>query len=136
MEKIPDSKIDILLNRWLMEIVGSKTDTISDYVGIKEIGHDENGNEKIKLNIYTDKYTYRITAIDREKDEGYLGCGSICRKSRAGEDWFRGNDLPDGKFTKKTWEKIKNSILLNELVKVERPKEYIVDWEFGAQVIT
>lgn len=83
-------------------------------------------------NIYTENNRYRITARDRSEDEGYLGCTVSDRKSRAGEDWTRGRDLADGKFTRETWEDIKNDIIRRELVPlatqvepVEKEKEAV-----------
>jgi hypothetical protein len=37
---------------------------------------------------------------------------------RAGEDWVRGNDLPDGPFSKETWDRIIYAIVRYELVKL------------------
>ena len=62
-------------------------------------------------------------AIDRTKDEGYLGCQVNCRKSRAGEDWVRGNDLPDGKFNKATWDSIVKAIIRYEIVELSKYKK-------------
>ena len=71
-----------------------------------------------KVCFYTEGHQYFITAIDRTKDDGYLGCQVNCRTARAGEDWIRGNDLPDGKFNKATWDKILMAIINYELVKL------------------
>ena len=73
-----------------------------------------------KVCFYTEEHQYFITAIDRTKDEGYLGCQVNCRKPRAGEDWTRGNDLPDGKFNKATWDKILMAVINYELVKLSK----------------
>lgn len=84
---------------------------------------------KFRFNIYTETHRYRITAYDRSKDEGYLGCTASTRKPRAGEDWTRGNDLPDGKFTRETWEHIKNAIIAYELAELAPKIEHVVDEE-------
>ena len=39
---------------------------------------------------------------------------------RAGEDWTRGNDLPDGKLTKETWSSILRGIICYELEDVSK----------------
>lgn len=77
----------------------------------------------MKVRIYTSEYRYSIIAIERSDDTSYLGCQVSLRKKRAGEDWYRGNDLPDGELSEKTWEQIKNAIIANELEKlsVTRP---------------
>lgn len=95
--------------------------------GGSEAGVGKHGESKFKCNIFTEEYRYRISAIDRSEDEGYLGCTSSTRKPRAGEDWTRGNDLPDGKFTRETWEHIKNGILKYELVELAPKIEGIAD---------
>lgn len=56
-------------------------------------------------------YRIRITA-------NYMGCIATCRIARAGEDWLRGNDLPDGPLTLETWAAIKNAVLSYELVEL------------------
>ena len=67
---------------------------------------------RIEIFTFTNRYT--IYAVERP-DGGYLGCGATSRKSRTGEDWLRGNDLPDGKLTKDTWNKILHGIICYEL---------------------
>ena len=72
-----------------------------------------NGDEVFGITIYTvtNAYAFRITSA-------YLGCTAGTRMPRAGEDWSRGNDLPDGKFTKETLTKILGAILFYESQKV------------------
>ncbi|GAI16808.1 unnamed protein product [marine sediment metagenome] len=95
-----------------------------------EGGEKAGGYEfRFRFNIYTETHRYRITAIDRSKDEGYLGCTASTREPRAGEDWTRGNDLPDGKFTRETWEHIKNAIIAYELAELAPKIERAVDEE-------
>jgi len=72
---------------------------------------------------FTDQFKYRIYAIDRPNEGGYLGCQVSSRKMRAGEDWSRGNDLFDGPFMIETWFKILNSIVNYELVKLSEFKQ-------------
>lgn len=79
---------------------------VTRYVKINKIADD-----RIHAYIYTNDHVYSISATTG----GYLGCGAATRKARAGEDWSRGNDLPDGPFNKRTWERIKNSIIGYEL---------------------
>ncbi len=95
---------------WLKEIV--YYGDIGDYV---EFVEDSNPPNITKVRVYTHDYKYVIVA-----KENYLGCVYVCRKPRAGEGWSRGRDLPDGKFNRKTWEKIKNSIIKHELVKIAK----------------
>ncbi len=116
------SKVD-QLKQWVQEICiwgGFKkfVEIIKDEGEGKEPGYEH----RFMFNIYTETHLFRITALDRSKDEGYLGCTVSNRKPRAGEDWTRGRDLPDGKFIKETWDEIKNAIIARELVELA-PKE-------------
>ena len=89
-----------------------------EYVhGLQVGGRFDDINKPEIIKIYTHDYTYTITARNID-DDSYLGCTASIRKPRAGEDWFRGRDLPDGKFNMETWGRIKDAILANELVKV------------------
>jgi hypothetical protein len=108
------SKIDEL-DDWIAELI---------YPGDKEkfiqiIRHIEDEEQEIKeIAFYTKSNKYRIFANDRKNKDGYLGCQVSARKSRAGEDWIRGNDLPDGKFNHDTWNLILKSIISYELIQL------------------
>jgi len=83
---------------------------------------------RVYLMLYTNDHSYRISARLPESkgkdDKGYLGCIGSSRKPRAGEDWTRGNDLPDGVFSYETWVRILKGIVGYELVKIQRPIKY------------
>jgi len=77
----------------------------------------------LRFNVYTDNNKYRISAqYDASKNLSYLGCIAESRKPRAGEENCRGNDLPDGKLNKETWNRILGAIVGYELVKVHKEK--------------
>jgi hypothetical protein len=106
-----------MLDQWIKELVypGKVTDFI------QEISGSGNGQEVHRsLCFYTENHQYFISAIERFKgnETSYLGCQVSSRKARAGEDWVRGNDLPDGEFNKKTWDRIIYAIVSYELVKL------------------
>ncbi len=106
-----------MIDSWLKEIISD----VKTYVQvIYDDGECKPGSYefKKKIKIYTNNHEYTIVAIDRSSDDGYLGCVVSNRKLRAGENWTRGNDLPDGPFIQKTWEKIKNAIIRFELIKI------------------
>lgn len=63
--------------------------------------------------IYTNTNEYVIASSGT-----YLGCTATSRKKRPGEDWHRGNDLPDGPCTEETWIEILKAIVSYELVDV------------------
>jgi len=104
-EKDPEVKKQFW--EWMKEII--PFGRISNYVKIVD---DD------RIRIYTNYHVFSIIV-----KKTYLGCQASTRKPRAGEDWTRGNDLPDGKFTRETWEKIKNAIIKYELVKLSPVKE-------------
>ena len=112
------------LAQWLRPLC--RYDKIEDFVII------DYKDKTLYLKLFTKDHSYRISARlpDCEKlgngkmisVDGYLGCQGQIRKPRAGEDWTRGNDLPDGPYTKETWDKIIYAIIAYELVKVVKPK--------------
>lgn len=87
----------------------------------------EDGKSVMRVQIYTCDHLYRITAVEHQDGRTYLGCTSSARKPRAGEDWTRGNDLPDGEFTEETWSSIKNGIIRNELVRLELKVDLVAE---------
>ena len=56
-----------------------------------------------------------INPLSIKEDSGYLGCGVTSRKNRVGEDWVRGSDLPDGGYSKETFDMIIRAIVRYEL---------------------
>lgn len=121
------------LLEWLKQI--SRFSRVQDFLYVSDYK-----DKTLRLEIFTKDHKYHLSArlpdgSVREivKDEkghitgesnapsgGYLGCIADTRKSRAGEDWNRGNDLADGNYSEKTWQRIKDDILAYELVKVVR----------------
>jgi len=106
-----------MLDQWFKELVypGKVTDFI------KEIQGQVNTEEMYRsFCFYTEEHQYFISAIERFKGDksSYLGCQVTARKARPGEDWHRGNDLPDGEFNKKTWDRIIYAIVSYEVVKL------------------
>jgi hypothetical protein len=105
------------LHKWLEEL--SRYRKLEDYIYISDYKKEEG---KIRLKIFTKEYYYTIVAIrpNNKKPEGYLGTYANCRKPRAGEEWTRGNDLPDGEYKRETWDRFVASLVSYELVKVVR----------------
>lgn len=91
------------------------------YVGGKKTDYGRNG---VHLNMifWTTEHCYHIsaTAPSGTKPTGYLGAYVHCRRQRAGENWTRGSDLPDGPFSKEMWETILKSIIGYEIVAASR----------------
>lgn len=104
-----------LLDKWLEDLVfPEKTENIIQFY---KTNIDDKG-VTVKFFFYTDDNRYSIVARDSIDNDGYLGCQVTSRKMRPGEDWNRGNDLPDGPFTEETWKNILTGIVKYELVKL------------------
>ena len=95
------------LVKWLEEV--------SRFTG-KRILVVENRIDLLRLRLYTSKNRYSIVVNDR----GYLGCQALTRMPRPGEDWRRGNDLPDGDFCEKTLREILGAIVFYEALEVAK----------------
>ena len=98
------------LYEWLKEI--SRYSKVEDFI-LPDYKYG------VTVYFYTKENRYNIKAkLPKKKDKGYLGCMVKTRKPRAGEDWNRGRDLPDGNYCRETWNEIKNDIISYELVKI------------------
>lgn len=109
------AKIDEV-KKWLNEIV------YDGAYGMMKVEQDSGwqNNEYIySVYIHTVLNKYSIRAVDRLDQPGYLGCTATGRYSRPGEDWLRGNDLPDGVLEYETWKRIKQAMLVYEFVRHE-----------------
>jgi len=115
-----DEKIVRLRSEWLPKLCphGNRDGYVEeDNINVKsDTGSLVDEERKYTCYLYTDNYRYRLSAVERVKDDGYLSCIMSTRKPRAGENWTRGSDLPDGPFTEETWDQIVSAILANELV--------------------
>jgi len=114
MEQLQSFRTELV--EWLKEIVPfSKLDlytrkTREGYNADHEAGRHDN---HVNYIICTDNHRYSISATP-----WYLGCIASTTFYRPGEDWTRGNDLPDGPFRYETWLHIKDAIIRYELVKL------------------
>ena len=91
-----------------------------EYLPVADDGDEESWERRVRL--YTDRHVFAIRAWVDAKSS-YLGCILNVRKPRAGEDWMRGSDLPDGDFSRQTWNEIKNAIIACELVPLAKKEE-------------
>ena len=76
---------------------------------------------RIRTKIWTFSNEYTIV-VYVGKESNYLGCVAGSRKSRTGEDWYRGNDLADGKFSEETWQRILRDIVRYEAEEIKCEK--------------
>jgi len=76
-----------------------------------------------KIWTFTNEYTIKC-CVDgvNSLSKAYLGATCSSRKSRAGETWTRGCDLPDGKMNESTWNSIVLGILSQETQEVKSIK--------------
>lgn len=109
---------------WIQEIC--RWNNVKDFVHLSEYTFSP---FYMKVLIYTREHKYCIIAKEKNDGNSYLGCVVDARKPRAGETWTRGNDLPDGKFCRETWERIKDSIIRYELVKIAKPVRGFIEDE-------
>jgi hypothetical protein len=113
-----------LLDEWIAKLIFPGK--VKDFIQEKKAYNSPQHGYYREFCLYTEDNKYSITAIDREGDDGYLGCVVSCRKARAGEEYNRGNDLPDGPFKEETWNTIIYAIVNYELVKLsdfQRPEK-------------
>jgi len=107
---------------WLDDLCSNKFKPGKFYLILPEEPSPKNqevSEFKVRARLFTEKYQYNLTAIDRYNNSGYLGGTVSCRAPRPGEDWLRGSDLPDGPFNRDTWISILNAIIGNELLELE-----------------
>lgn len=90
---------------------------------------DHYEDQHIAVDLWTAEHHY---AIYVRPSKNYMGCIMYCRTQRAGENWLRMSDLPDGPFNKDTWDAIMRAIVRTSLVPAVSQTEedgYAVDEE-------
>ena len=122
----------IQLKKWLSELL-YRDNNLEDYFQIKTSSwRFEGENEEFTHVVYFYTKNNRVSLVispsSSRDGTTYFRCQVSSRKPRAGEDWTRGNDLPDGKFNEDTWIRIKNAIISYELVKIaKRERDYDIE---------
>lgn len=125
LDSIKDDYPD--LYEWVKSI--TQYGNYADFIAVE---HDPSGKDShpsmrtVRIKFWTQEHWYGIRARLPNNSIGYLGCVVSSRKPRTGEDWTRGNDLPDGSYCEKTWRKIVNAILAYELSPISISQESIV----------
>ncbi len=74
---------------------------------------------RLSLHLYLGEHSYHISMHTYEDRESYLGMTSSTTKYIVGENWNRGSDHADGKFSKELFERMIKDILRMELRKIE-----------------
>ena len=101
-----------VLKQWVAEIV--PYGNVEKFARFTSEADSANGCTRVRATICTQAHTYSIYATPT-----YLGCGARSRVVRPGEDWLRGNDLPDGQFSRETWDRIVAAMTRYELVALD-----------------
>ena len=70
---------------------------------------EDGGQGRVIFCTGTNTYSIRFT-------NRYLGCVAGSRLQRPGENWTRGSDLPDGDFSRETFDEIIKAIIAYEMV--------------------
>jgi hypothetical protein len=97
-----------------------------------------NDTQRYTIHFYTDSYRYKLTVVVPSgrvaQQNGYVGLSYSERKTLAGEEGHRGNDLPDGVYNQDTWRKVLAAIVRNEMVPLQcfSKDTTTVELEFGA----
>lgn len=79
----------------------------------------------VKARFWTKDY---VVSIHAPLGRDYLGGYSKLRRYEAGEDWHRGNDMPDGNFHKSTFDAILRDAFVRHCVEdLPEPAEPAVD---------
>ena len=108
------------------EMVSELTEWIRPYTdrhGVQafspnKLRFEQRGDEEAgRLVLATTGHGYSISFAEGR----YLGCTAGSRIARPGENWLRGSDLPDGPFSKDTFDEIIRAIVGYELVKLDPP---------------
>lgn len=101
------------LLKWLREICPEQN--ADDYC---QIMADSTDPAVMKVRIFTHDYRYTIIVTAKTDDEIWLSCAATRRKSLAGVTDHIYADLVNEKFSRETWELIKDAILRFEFVKL------------------
>ena len=101
--------------KWLQNLVRYGNVDSQALIFATQLDKKEENNFSVWL--YTNDHCYAIYGHPptKKNSKGYLGAGGNTRKPRVGEFWNRGNDLPDGDYSKKTFDKIVYGIVRYEL---------------------
>ena len=65
----------------------------------------------MNINFPLFRYQYNILL---DSDLNYMGASAFTKRPRSGEDWLRGNDLADGRFSIRTFFRIAKDIVTHE----------------------
>ncbi|MDA3780489.1 MAG: hypothetical protein PF487_09785 [Bacteroidales bacterium] len=100
---------------WLKEIIRYRN-VDSNVLIFWDINRNDGANH-FSCIIFTNdnKHTFYGYEPTKDKPNGYLGAGATGRKPRPGETWNGGNDLPDGSYTKETFDSIVKAIVAYEI---------------------
>jgi len=109
--EMTQDEITLQMVAWMDELVGPDSYSCEGF----DMPH---GLFRMRCKLWTFTNCYSIDASWKDGAGCYLGCTAASRKPRAGENWTRGNDLPDGPFCQETFDQIVRAIVKYEAVEV------------------
>ena len=120
-ERATEAKKELI--SWLSESFGDHRNwdnyIIDRGIEQKQGSPDDTAAARFTAYIYVGDHRYNFSCHIRPSGDNYLGGSFSTTQYRVGEDWMRGNDLPDGSFNKRTFDAIIRSILRTEFKALE-----------------
>jgi hypothetical protein len=92
-------------------------DLLRPNIQIKAVEASES-EKYFRASFFTAANEYHILGIEKRQGRSYLGCVGRSRYARPGEDWHRGNDLPDGYLSERTWHEILAGVVRYEVQQI------------------
>lgn len=130
-EKEAKAKEDIY--GWLTSAFGGSSDI--DWKNYTVYGNEKMIDERrFRISIYLGDQRYSFSVSIKKEGKNYLGGTASTTYYRPGENWTRGSDLPDGEFSKETFDAIIKAILGYQFRRIETTSGKIEsqgDIEFG-----
>jgi len=103
---------------WIRRDLGGYSDPEKLLRTMKLAADEAYGNTKAEWTLWTRRNRFTFVLRVRRRaiiTPPYFGCAAMGRCWRAGEDWHRGRDLPDGDFSEDLWRRMLLAILSYEL---------------------
>lgn len=129
-EKYDKAKED--LYGWLTSMFCSRGDIDWKSYTYGEIDDNKMGSggareKRCRVAIFMGDHRYVFSMTIRKDGKNYLGGTMTTTRYEVGENWTRGSDLPDGDFSKETFDSIIKSILACEFKRIKTQSGRIED---------
>jgi len=103
---------------WIRRDLGAYSDPEKLLRTMKLAAAAAYGNTEAEWTLWTRRNRFTFVLRVRRRaiiTPPYFGCTASSRSWRAGEDWHRGRDLPDGDFSEELWRRMLLAILSYEV---------------------